>query len=154
MSSCLLHPQKPRQHTLAPEQGRYETRVKVMLRIRLILIWYRLTLPFRRFRANRLKPIEPSVRGGERFELAEDNITHGLTSWKAPFTGDFECKIPKGTLLEVLSDSVPHAKGFYCKPVEYEKFEAEYVPESDRKNSRYGGYAFVFMKSDIGTLLK
>ncbi|WP_237132721.1 hypothetical protein [Pseudohongiella sp. O18] len=101
-----------------------------------------------------MKTVEPNVRGGERFELTQERATHGLTSWRASFTGDFECRIPKGTLVEVLYDSVPHADGFTCKPVEYARFEADHVPESERTDSRYGGYYFVFKKSDIGTLLK
>ena len=30
MPSCFLHPQKSRQHTLAPEQGRYEFRKETL----------------------------------------------------------------------------------------------------------------------------
>lgn len=101
-----------------------------------------------------LKPIEPNVQKGQRFILKKEKRTHGLTSWRAPYTGDFECVIPAGTLIEALHDSVPTAEGFSCKPVEYAKFEIEHVPESDRTSPKYGGYYLVLMKNEIRNLLK
>ena len=76
--------------------------------------------------------IEPNVTKGQRFVLSRSHKPIGLTSWSAPFTGSFECTAPEGTLLEVISDSVLHAPGFACRPVNYTEFELEHVPESDR----------------------
>jgi len=125
-----------------------------MLRIRVLLLWYRLTYPYAKWRASCAKPIEPNVKKGDQFILTEEKETHGLTSWSAPYTGSFECKVPAWTVFEVLSDSVVTAEGFGCKPVNYEQFEISHVPGSDRYAAKYGGYYFVFKKSDIGRILK
>ena len=124
------------------------------LRIRLLLLWYQLIHPYTKWRASHAKPIEPNVKQGARFFVTEEKEVHGLTSWSAPFTGSFECTIPAGTLLEVLNDSVATAEGFGCKPVNYKQFESLHVPESDRHAPKYGGYYFVFKKSEIGSLLR
>lgn len=125
-----------------------------MLRIRVLLLWYRLTYPYAKWRVSCAKPIEPNVKKGDQFILTEEKETHGLTSWSAPYTGSFECKVPAGTVFEVDSDSVITAEGFGCKPVNYEQFEISHVPASDRYSAKYGGYYFVFNKSDIGNILK
>ena len=124
------------------------------LRIRALLLWYRLTYPYARWRASLAKPIEPNVKQGEKFILTEDKQTNGLTSWSAPFTGGFECNVPAGTVFEVLHDSVVTAKGFGCKPVNYNQFELAHVPESDRCSPKYNGYYFVLRKVILVVRLK
>jgi hypothetical protein len=58
--------------------------------------------------------------------------------------------LPSGTILVADYDQVPTAEGFVVVPEKYEEMEKQLVPESDRKQRKYGGYYFVFLKSDIG----
>lgn len=39
------------------------------------------------------------VPKGARLRLTRDLSTHGLSTWRAPFTGSFETTIPAGTIL-------------------------------------------------------
>jgi hypothetical protein len=94
------------------------------------------------------------VRKGDAIRCRQDIRTHGLTHWRAPFTGSFECTIPAGTVLMVDVDPAPGATGFYCLPKDYEAFEKEHVPEEDRKTGKYAGYSFVLALADLGKRLE
>ena len=92
-----------------------------------------------------------TVAAGERFIVLEDHETYGLTSWFAPFTGDFDCKLPAGLVLVCEGRQVEGAPGFACRPEEYKAVEPLLVPKRDREDPKYGGYWFVLMESEIGT---
>jgi hypothetical protein len=94
------------------------------------------------------------VRKGDRFVTTRDVATSGLTTWLAPFTGDFPTDIPEGTVLVADHDAVATAPGFSCLPDRYDEMEAALVPEEDRRNPKYAGYYFVFLDSDIGDTLR
>jgi hypothetical protein len=96
------------------------------------------------------------VAAGERFVVLEDhrvdNVTSwALTSWAAPATGSFECTLPAGLVLISDSGQLEGARGFPCIPEDYEANEALLVPKRDRTASKYGGYWFVLLESEIGT---
>ncbi len=93
------------------------------------------------------------VLRGDRFITLNDIKVSGLTSWAAPCTGSFECIIPKGTILISTHDQVKGARGFGCIPEKYKKLEKILVPAKDRYELKYGGYYFVFLNEDIGSLL-
>jgi hypothetical protein len=92
-----------------------------------------------------------TVAAGERFIVLEDHETYGLTSWFAPFTGDFDCTLPTGLVLVCEGGQVEGAAGFPCKPEEYKAVEPSLVPKRDREDPKYGGYWFVLLESEIGT---
>ncbi|MBJ7900506.1 MAG: hypothetical protein GC158_11435 [Cyanobacteria bacterium RI_101] len=94
----------------------------------------------------------PPVKEGERFILTRDVATHGLTTWAAPVTGSFECRLPQGTRFKAY-EQAPGARGFCAVPEDYETLEKQLVPEGDRKSRRYTGYYFVFLIQDIGDAL-
>jgi hypothetical protein len=91
----------------------------------------------------------PSVRQGDRFEATRDIKKHGLSQWRAPFTGSFETTIPKGTVLVADYDHVKGARGFSCVPERYAELEPVLVPDDTRLADTYNGYHFVFLLSDI-----
>ncbi|MEJ7575942.1 MAG: hypothetical protein WKF74_02935 [Pyrinomonadaceae bacterium] len=89
------------------------------------------------------------IREGEKFVVAKDTKIHGLTSWKAPCTGSFECVIPSGVVM-VAYDQVPGAEGFCAVPERYEEMERFLVPASDTSHPKYAGYYFVFLRENVG----
>lgn len=91
---------------------------------------------------------------GARFVAKRDLKVSGLTRWRAPFSGDFDCVIPAGTVLKVLDNKLPTAREFSCCPESYEELESRLVPAQDRLNDNYDGYYFVFLESDIGYSLR
>jgi len=79
-----------------------------------------------------------------------DFPTSGLSQWKAPFTWDFACVVPKGTVFVAEQDSAPISTGFTCVPLNHKELEPVLVPEADRTAPKYNGYYFVFPSSFIG----
>ncbi len=90
------------------------------------------------------------VKRGRRFVAMHDFPAQGLTHWNAPFTGGFNCVVPKGTVFVVDYDSQPGATAFGCVPENAKDFELRFVPEAERTNPKYGGYSLVFFFSVIG----
>jgi len=95
-------------------------------------------------------PANHLVKKGDRFTVTKDIDATGLTVWGAPYTGSFNCTLPSGTILVADHNQVPTAEGFGVVPEKYKEMEKQLVPESDRNQRKYGGYYFVFLKSDIG----
>ena len=101
-----------------------------------------------------VKPdVGPLVHQGDRFSVAKDINVGGLTIWGMPYTGSFECKLTAGTILVAKRDATPWKDGFSVVPENYKELEKQLVPEADRSAKKYGGYYFVFLKSDIGKIL-
>lgn len=96
----------------------------------------------------------PNIRKGDRFLALSEIPAMGLTHWGAPFTGGFECKIPKGTILVAVHDSVLISTGFGVEPENYEELEKQLVPDEDRTAEKYGGYSFVIKYGEIGKRVK
>jgi hypothetical protein len=92
-----------------------------------------------------------AVIKGERFRVLEDHAIAGLSQWRAPFTGSFECFLPEGLLLVCRNEQKPGAVGFSCVPEDYESGERLLVPKEDREHPQYDGYYFVLMEAEIGT---
>ena len=90
------------------------------------------------------------INQGDKLKTIKLFKTTGLIHYSAPVTGSFECEIPIGTVFNVISEPRDGYPGFYVVPENEEYFEKQFVPRNDRKNKRYGGYSFVFMKSDLG----
>jgi hypothetical protein len=90
------------------------------------------------------------VAEGDRFRVLEDHALTGLSMWRAPFTGAFDCVLPAGLIL-VASEQQEGATGFGCVPEEYEEGERMLVPEEDRNRPKYAGYYFVLRNAEIGT---
>jgi hypothetical protein len=93
------------------------------------------------------------VGGGQRWEVTRDLATGGITMWRAPFTGGFNCTLPAGTVLRVENDPVPGARAVYCLPEDYEGLEQLVVPEADRRGDKYDGYALVVLLEEFGQTL-
>ena len=93
------------------------------------------------------------IKKGDRFTVINDIKVNGLTVWGAPYTGGFECTLPKGTVLVAPDKQVKGAKGFSVVPENYKEMESILVPKKDRENQKYGGYYFVFLNSDIGLVI-
>lgn len=96
-------------------------------------------------------PVEPLVKQGDKFKITRDTNVSGLTIWGAPYTGGFECILPAGTILVANADS--WGQGFGVVPEMYNELEKRLVPETDRTAKKYGGYYFIFSKSDIGEII-
>lgn len=94
------------------------------------------------------------VPPGARFRVVRDLRVHGLSTWRAPFTGDFETTIPAGIILVAENGQRDGAPGFSVVPDDYEQLEAELVPEDTRLADKYSGYYFVFLASDVGDALE
>lgn len=94
------------------------------------------------------------VGAGDRFATTREVATSGLTTWRAPFTGDFAAIIPEGTVLVADHDAAASTPGFSVLPERYAEIEATLVPEEDRANPKYSGYYFVFVDSDVGDSLR
>lgn len=90
---------------------------------------------------------------GDRLTVAEDVPALGVTQWRAPFTGGFECVVPAGTVLLVLGAQA-EAEAFPCRPEDYERLEQLLVPEEVRTSEKYDGYYLLFKKRDIGSTLQ
>ncbi len=95
----------------------------------------------------------PHVAKGDKFITVAPIQVHGLVQWFAPLTSDFECVIPKNTVLVALDDSAPRSTGFGCVPLSREEMENQLVPEQDRTAAKYGGYYFVLPYKYIGQVL-
>jgi hypothetical protein len=78
----------------------------------------------------------------------------GLSTWRAPFTGDFQTTIPQGTVLVSDSGQREGAPGFSVVPEDYERLEPQLVPDDTRLAEKYGGYYFVFLATDVGDALE
>jgi hypothetical protein len=87
------------------------------------------------------------------FVVAEPVKAMGLTHWRAPFTGGFECTIPVGTTLVAVHDQADGAEGLAFRPEGYEEMERLLVPEEDRAAEKYDGYSLVVLLAEIGTKL-
>ena len=96
----------------------------------------------------------PTIRKGDRFVTLTEMPATGLTHWRAPFTGGFECRIPEGTVLVAMHDSATVSTGFGVRPENYEELEKKLVPEADRTADKYGGYSFVISYREIGKRVK
>ena len=98
--------------------------------------------------------MERLVPQGARFRVTRDLRTHGLSTWRAPFTGDFETTIPAGTVVVAENGQRNGATGFRVVPEAYKQLEAELVPNETRLAEKYSGYYFVFLPSDVGDALE
>ncbi|MDR2195233.1 MAG: hypothetical protein LBE50_01335 [Gallionellaceae bacterium] len=85
--------------------------------------------------------------------LSETPAT-GLIHWQTSFTGNFECKIPQGTVLVATHDSATVSTGFDVKPVNYEELEEKLVPEIDRTADKYDGYSFTMGYGETDKYIK
>lgn len=94
--------------------------------------------------------MERLVPPGARLRVTRELRTHGLSTWHAPFTGDFETTIPVGTILVTENGQRDGAPGFSAVLEDYERLGAELVPDGMRLAERYSGYYFVFLASDVG----
>jgi hypothetical protein len=91
---------------------------------------------------------------GARFRATRDLAVTGLSSWEAPFTGDFQTVIPAGTVLVADYGQVEGAEGFGVVPEDYAQLEPKLVPEGIRLADKYSGYYFVFLAAEVGDALQ
>jgi hypothetical protein len=94
------------------------------------------------------------VKKGDKFLVGENIKTTGISHWFKPYTGDFPCVIPMGTILIADDNQLEGAKGFYLIPEDYKGMEEKLVPKEIRSQEKYSNYSFVFMNTDIGKILK
>jgi hypothetical protein len=94
------------------------------------------------------------VHKDQRWRVVRDLATSGVTSWRAPFTGGFECVIPSGTVVTVDNDPPMGASAVYCVPENYDDLERAFVPAEDREAEKYGGYAVLIDLADFGEALE
>ncbi|WP_223908673.1 hypothetical protein [Geobacter sp. AOG1] len=102
-----------------------------------------------------MNKIEPTkILHGDRFVTMEDIKTHVAVSWAAPYTGGYDCVIPKGIVLVAIRDQRDGSLAFSCIPVNYQELEKVFVPASDRFELKYAGYHFAFTNTDVGVRLQ
>lgn len=97
------------------------------------------------------RPKDVPVASGERFRVLENHACRGLTTWRIPYTGGFECTLPAGLVLVCTYGQSPESDGFACEPEEYEANELLFVPSGDRSNPKCSGYYFVLTAPEIGS---
>lgn len=80
----------------------------------------------------------------------------GSIHWSAPFTSDFQCVIPAGTVLVARQSRGPgpFRLAFMCVPEEYVAFEKRFIPSRNRSDPKYAGYSFTFNRWAIGRELE
>jgi hypothetical protein len=93
------------------------------------------------------------VHSGERWRVVKDMPASGITTWAAPFTGGFECVIPRDTVLVVENDPPMGASAVYCVPEHYRELEAVFVAREDYQAEKYSGYALVIPLDDFSSAL-
>ena len=93
---------------------------------------------------------------GMRLRTRREMSVRGVITFGAPCSGGFEGSIPAGEILIVDQDPPAFAKGVYLVPGRYKDFERLFVPESDRADPAYSGYAiscsFESVSSDLETI--
>lgn len=94
------------------------------------------------------------VKKGNRFVTAVDISTYGSLFYKAPFSSDFKCVIPKGTILVALDDRQPMSVAFRCIPENTKEFEKQFVPMEARTSAKYDGYCLTMKFWNIGRSIK
>lgn len=94
------------------------------------------------------------VKKGDRFVVINDLPTFGLTHWFKAYSGDFQCVIPKGTILIADYNQLEGTKGFGLIPEDYKTMEEKLVPNEIRRQEKYANFHFSFENSDIGKILK
>jgi hypothetical protein len=92
--------------------------------------------------------------GGQRYQSTSELSASGLTHWRAPFTGGFQCALPAGTVLVVVDDPLAHATAAGCRPERYAEFEEVLVPIEDRSHEKYDGYTLVIELDEFGRSLQ
>jgi hypothetical protein len=72
----------------------------------------------------------------------------GIIAYGAPYSTGFDAVLPAGEIL--VCKQKPGPSGVWLVPERYKHFEELFVPERDRQNPEYGGYAFGCSFSQIG----
>ncbi len=98
--------------------------------------------------------MEKLVKKNDKFVAMQDIKTLGTSHWFKPYTGDFPCVIPKGTVLVADYDQLEGMPGFGLIPEDYKIMEERLVPIEIRSQEKYGNYSFGFRTRDIGKILK
>jgi hypothetical protein len=83
-----------------------------------------------------------------KFRSLRDVRVRGIVAYGAPFSTGFDAVLPAGESL--VCDKEPGPQGMWLVPERYEHFEQLFVPERDRRNPEYGGYAVSCAFSQIG----
>jgi hypothetical protein len=94
-----------------------------------------------------------AISKGDRFALTRNWRGHGAAHLKGELDREFQCILPKDTVLVATEDVNPMATGFHCVIEDAPPASAEFVPEETRSHANYTGYSFVFFTGDIGALL-
>ena len=74
-----------------------------------------------------------------------DVKTTGMTYFNGPFSGGFDCVIPRGSVMRVYDVT---ELGFLCTPEG--ELESALVPVGERSNPKYSSAAFTFNLGEIG----
>jgi len=94
------------------------------------------------------------VRFGSRFVVKTPLSIRGLTHWRAPFTGGFECTVAPGTVVVVAHEPTPGATAVGVRPEAYAELEPQLVPQEDRTSEKYDGYSLVIPLEEFGRSLE
>jgi hypothetical protein len=89
-----------------------------------------------------------------RFRTRREISVEGVITFGAPCSGGFERILPAGEILIVHQEPPDFAKGVYLVPARYKDFELLFVPERDRADPVYSGYAVVCSFERIGSDLE
>ena len=88
-------------------------------------------------------------RQGDVYEAMEDLQVHYLTSWQAPFTGGGKGTMRRGEQVVVRYLVHPQPIAVGAHPMNYHEVEARLVPETDRRDERYGGFYLSISTADL-----
>ena len=86
---------------------------------------------------------------GMKFRSLRELQVHGIVAYGAPYSTGFDGVFPAGEIL--ICDQRPGPKGMWLVPERYQHFEKFFVPEKDRLNPDYGGYAIGCSFNQVGS---
>ncbi|MCI0343578.1 MAG: hypothetical protein L0216_20930 [Planctomycetales bacterium] len=84
-----------------------------------------------------------TIRRGQRFKTLRRVAAGGITEFRAPGSGGFECSLDPGVVVTVLSSPLLGASAVAALCDDYSRIERSVVPEEDRASRNYRGFHLV-----------
>ena len=83
------------------------------------------------------------LRRGQRFRTTRELTAATIIQHTVPYRSEYDVLLPEGTELVIASDPEPGAIAVRCLPIQYEAFEARFIPEAERTSPEYAGYTLI-----------
>jgi len=90
-----------------------------------------------------------ALEKGQRFRAEWFLHVTVVTSWKAPFSHDFEAMLPAGEELITVTEVYKGDSNVHCVPINYDQIQERLVPEEYRTDKYYNGYRIRMSLADV-----